>query len=111
MRNGIAVLTVLLCSAQGMAAERTAWFRDSGWGVFIHYLAKSVDVPVEEWNKWGDGFDVEGPAAQLESTGTGYLILTIGQNSGHYLAPNKTYDNLTGIRPRKCSRRDLISDM
>ncbi len=58
-----------------------------------------------------DGFDTEGLARQLESTGAGYLILTIGQNSGHYLAPNKTYDALVGIHPSKCSRRDLIADM
>ena len=40
-----------------------------------------------------------------------YLILTIGQNFGYYDCPNPTYDRLTGIQPRKCSRRDLILDM
>jgi len=50
-------------------------------------------------------------AAQLERTGTRYYFITIGQNSGHYCAPNPTYDRLIGIRPSKCSRRDLIADL
>src|SRR5262249_18554727 len=34
-----------------------------------------------------------------------------GQNSGYYLSPNATYDRLTGIKPGKCSRRDLVADL
>jgi hypothetical protein len=35
----------------------------------------------------------------------------LGQNSGFYLSPNRTYDELVGIVPSKCSRRDLIADL
>ena len=50
-------------------------------------------------------------SSQLHSVGVGYCILTIGQNSGYYLSPNKTYDQLTKIRPSKCSNRDLVADL
>jgi hypothetical protein len=58
-----------------------------------------------------DGFEVESLAGQLESVGAGYLVITLGQNSGHYLSPNRTYDALVGIQPSKCSRRDLVEDL
>jgi alpha-L-fucosidase len=83
----------------------------------VHYLAdwKARDhellLNVEKWNELVDGFAVDGLATQLKSVGAGYLILTIGQNSGYYLAPNPTYDRLAGISPGKCSRRDLMADM
>ena len=91
--------------------SRTDWFRKAGWGVFMHYLAEKPDLPVEEWNRRIDGFDVEGLARQLESVKAGYLFLTLGQNSGHYLSPNQTYDELVGIRPSKLSTRDLAADL
>ncbi len=103
---------VVVSGAQaGEAKSRTEWFRDAHWGVFIHYLANNDDVSVDEWNRVIDGFDAEGLAQQLESARAGYLVLTLGQNSGHYLSPNATYDDLTGIRPSKCSRRDLVDDL
>jgi hypothetical protein len=57
-----------------------------------------------------DGFDVDAAAAQLATWGVPYCILTLGQNSGHYCSPNATYDSIVGIRPSKCSRRDLVAD-
>jgi hypothetical protein len=54
---------------------------------------------------------VNGLADQIKSVGAGYLVLTIGQNSGYYACPNPAYDRLVGIQPSKCSRRDLIGDM
>lgn len=65
----------------------------------------------EEWNRRIDDYDVEGLARQLGSTGARYFIITLGQNSGHYLSPNKTYDAFVGIHPSKCSRRDLVADL
>src|SRR5262249_44579737 len=50
-------------------------------------------------------------AGQLKSVGAGYYIISIGQNSGYYLAPNAAYDKLTGITPSKLSRRDLVADL
>ena len=87
----------------------TEWFRKCGWGVFTHYLADK-DFPAEGWNRQVEAFDVDRLADQLESVGAGYYFVTIGQNSGHYCAPNATYDAIVGTR-RKCSERDLIADL
>jgi alpha-L-fucosidase len=90
---------------------RAGWFQKARWGVFMHYLAERADLPTEEWNQRIHQIDVEGLARQLESAGAGYFFITLGQNSGHYLSPNKTYDRLTGIQSSKCSRRDLVEDL
>lgn len=88
----------------------TDWFRDCGWGVFTHYLT-SEETSAAAWNEQVSGFDVQGLAEQLASTGTRYCFMTIGQNSGHYCSPNSTYDSIAGVRPSKCSERDLIEDL
>jgi len=112
LRNlaALALGAACLMTAADAPAQRTAWFYQARWGVFIHYLG-SKDVSVEEWNRRIDNFDVEGLARQLASVHASYLVLTLGQNSGHYLSPNHTYDSYVGLQPSKCSRRDLIADM
>ena len=95
----------------------TAWFKDAKWGVFCHYLAappSSVGAPAltaDEWNRQVDGFDVKGLAAQLASAGAKYFFITLGQNTGFFCSPNKTYDSLVPNRPSKLSQRDLVSDL
>jgi hypothetical protein len=68
-------------------------------------------MSIERWNSLVDRFDVERIAEQVKSVGAGYYIISIGQNSGYYLAPNAVYDKLTGIVPSKLSRRDLVADL
>jgi Alpha-L-fucosidase len=85
--------------------------RDARWGVFMHFLAERPDIPADQWNRGIDGFDVHALATQLSSVHAGYFFITLGQNSGHYLAPNSAYDRLTGIRPGKCAQRDLVADL
>ena len=89
---------------------RTEWFKRCGWGVFTHYLVDK-DVTAEEWNRQVDAFDVRRLADQLASIGAKYYFMTIGQNSGHFCAPNATYDEIVRVQPSKCSQRDLISDL
>ena len=97
------------------AHRRTDWFHHAKWGVFMHYMADTVlkgdELTIENWNKAVDSFDVKGLADQLSSAGAGYFVLTLGQNSGYYCAPNAAYDRLTGIAPSKCARRDLVADL
>ncbi len=96
---------------------RAAWMQQARFGVMTHYLSdwqarvNHLTMSVEQWNKMVDGFDVEKMAEQLHSVGASYYQISIGQNSGYYLAPNPTYDKLTGNQPSKCSRRDLVSDL
>lgn len=104
-------------AAQPSAPGRAEWMRAARWGVMTHYLADwraQVDggeMTVERWNRLIDGFDVENLASQLHAAGAGYYLISLGQNSGYYLAPNPTYDRLTGAGESKCSRRDLVGDL
>jgi hypothetical protein len=101
----------------GQAQDRAAWMAEARWGVMTHYLADwkaremQQRMTVEKWNDMVSRFDVEGLADQLKSVGAGYYLITIGQNSGYYLAPNAAYDRFVGIQPSKCSRRDLVADL
>ena len=88
----------------------TDWFRDCRWGVFTHYLV-SKELSVRQWNRRVESFDVKHLANRLAAIGAPYYVITIGQNSGHYCSPNATYDGFVGIRPSKCSRRDLVADL
>ncbi len=101
-----------------LGSGRAAWMQDPAhaWGVMTHYLADwqarehNLDMTPDLWNKLIDGFDVEAMVQRLAAAGAGHYQLSIGQNSGYYLAPNPVYDRLTGIAPSKCSRRNLVAD-
>lgn len=97
--------------------DRQEMFQGKRWGLFNHFLCVPAGdgtgepCSPEEWNARVDAFDVELLAAQLREVGADYFCITIGQNSGHYCSPNPVYDQLVGISPSKCSRRDLIADL
>ena len=97
--------------------HRSDWFHEAKWGVFMHFLApKTMNaLPLEEnvlaWNREVDSFDVAELAKQLHNVKARYCIFTLGQNSGHYCAPNRIYDQLVQQFPSKCSKRDLIADL
>ena len=107
----------LFCCLLGTQAQRAQWMQEARWGVMNHYLADwlarngEFELNIAKWNEMVNNFDVEGLANQLQKIGAGYYIITIGQNSGYYLAPNPVYDQLTGISPGKCAQRDLVSDL
>jgi len=90
--------------------RQTEWFANHGWGVFCHYLT-SPQTTADEWNRQVDAFDVAGLARQLAAVQARYFFITVGQGSGHYCAPNATYDAIASVRPSKCSRRDLVTDL
>ena len=103
-------------SADSTVPNRAEWMGKSRWGIMVHYLADwrartdHVTITPAAWNHLVEGVDVAKLARQVDSAGAGYLIFTIGQNSGYFDAPNKVYERLTGIK-NKCSHRDLISDL
>jgi hypothetical protein len=81
----------------------SSWFLEARYGVFVHYLPEGPG-----WEDEIDSFDVAGFGAQMEQAGAGYVFLTLGQNSGHYCAPNTAYEGHVGCVPHApCSRRDL----
>src|SRR5690242_14163300 len=113
------MLTLLVPSSavRAQQQDRAAWMKTAKFGVMTHYLAdwKAADsgetMDVEKWNTMVNGFDTEALATQLQSVGAGWYLISIGQNSGYYLAPNATYDKIVGITPSKLSKRDLVSDL
>jgi hypothetical protein len=98
--------------------HRTHWFQQAGWGVNVVFMEgvderapTRVPTSAEAWNARVDSFDVPGLTAQLVELEAPYLFFTLGQNSGHYCAPNATYDRLVGRDPSLCARRDLVAEL
>ena len=97
--------------------DRCKWFRKAGWGIFLHFLASppgstaKAEMSVDDWNRQVDSVDVNALAKQVAAAGARYCFITIGQNSGFYLTPNQTYDQIVGRIPSRCSRRDLAADL
>ncbi|MBN2643428.1 MAG: hypothetical protein JXR78_17385 [Victivallales bacterium] len=95
--------------------NRTEWIYRAGWGVCMHFLAipastsDAAGLSSQSWNRRVNAFDVESLAFQLAEINAGYILLTIGQNSGYYCSPNQNYDRLVG--KGFCSDRDLIHDL
>lgn len=98
-------------------SDITEWFAECGWGILCHWLGTSpgpdgrAALSAEKWNRQVDDFDVRGLADQLAAVRAPYFFITIGQNSGHFLAPNAAYDKHVAIKPSRCSRRDLVADL
>lgn len=84
-------------------------FMKGSYGIFVHYLVKynNYKLTSEEWNEQTAGFDAEGLARQAHECGAKWVFITMGQASGHFIAPNAAFDEIAGVQPSKCSRRDL----
>ncbi len=86
----------------------TDWLMEARYGLFVHFIVGMNDITASssaDWNASVDAFDVAAFADQVATTGAKYVILTLGQDSGYYCAPNATYDGFVG--PGKTSKRDL----
>jgi len=95
------------CGVAGAAEARGAWFPQAKYGVFIHFLGGGND-----WSSQVDAFNAEAFARQMKEAGAGYVILTLGQNSGYYCSPNAAYSAYCGYEPGdRCSKRDLPMDL
>ncbi|MBS7263359.1 MAG: alpha-L-fucosidase [Eubacteriales bacterium] len=97
--------------------ERTQWLADRKWGVFAHYLAAAASstddgtMSPKEWNEKVNSFDVEAYADTLAYVGAGYMMITLGQNTGHWCCPNPVWDKYVGRTPSRCSERDLPMEL
>lgn len=90
------------------------WFRDAGFGIMVHYLNTNMvpDGGSKEWNDAVYSFSVEKFAEQAKEAGAGFVMFTLGQNSGYYCSPNATFDSIVGVKPGDlCSKRDLPMDL
>ncbi len=92
----------------------TDWFRDASFGIMVHYLSSNIvqDKGSKEWNDAVDSFDTDDFALKASEAGAGYVMFTLGQNSGYYCSPNAAFDSIVGTYPGDlCSRRDLPMDL
>ncbi len=94
--------------------SNTDWFKDAGYGIMVHYLKEAI-VPEggsKEWNEAVNSFNVERFASQANEAGAGFVMFTLGQNSGYYCSPNATFDSIIGTKPGElCTIRDLPMDL
>lgn len=75
-------------------------------GAFAHYL------PGPSTFKYVDDFDVTGLVARLKAMKADYFLLTLGQNTGYYCAPNATYEKTAGYAPgTRCAKRDIPAEI
>ncbi|MEN6495328.1 MAG: alpha-L-fucosidase [Thermoguttaceae bacterium] len=106
----LAVSILALASAESRAEPNnpdTDWFQQARYGAFVHFLPSSA-----QHLALVDQFDVDALAGQLDAIGAKFFVLTLGQNSGYFNAPNRTYDQITGYAPgERCARRDLPLDL
>lgn len=90
------------------------WLRDAKWGIMVHYLKSimATEGSSKEWNAAVNSFNVEKFAEQVNNSGAGFVMFTLGQNSGYYCSPNSVYSSAVGVEPGVlCSTRDLPMDL
>lgn len=91
------------------------------WGVMCHFLdsiQNNPEMPSNEgvgrtsWNEVVEQVDVKNIAKELHEMKAGYLLFTIMQGYPYLIAPNATYDKITGSKEGEaCSKRDLVLDL
>jgi Alpha-L-fucosidase len=93
------------------------WFATSKYGVIIHYLPRAGTDPIlaapdGTWNTTIKNVDVNRFASDIQKTGAAYVMFSLGQNSGFYVAPSAVYSSKTGTQPGQyVTERDLIADL
>lgn len=101
--------------------ENRQWLKEKGWGIFVHYLDSLQNNPEAHnnqgvgktsWDECVKALDVKRLAQEAASTGAGYLVFTLMQQTQHLCAPNPVYDSFTGYQPGEaCATRDLIEEL
>lgn len=113
-----ALLASVACAETNNPA--TDWFSKAGYGVFVHYLneIQNSGNTVQSlgrsttWDECVREFDVERFADAMAEAGAGYVIFTTHQRTRFLIAPNATFDRITGYKPGEaCATRDLIEDL
>jgi hypothetical protein len=107
------LLLLSVVSAAVLAGDpesaKTDWFVASKYGVFVHYLVGLQNNPdhVASLGRQTSRddcvreFDAEKFADRIREAVAGYVIFTMMQRSRFLIAPNATFDRLTGYCPRR----------
>jgi hypothetical protein len=123
MKGAFWILLLLTSGGRASAAAHnpnTDWFQKAGYGVFVHYLEDLQNDPQQihslgrrtTWDECVRQFDVNRFAGAMAEAGAGYVVFTLHQRTRYLIAPNATFDRLTGYRPGEaCATRDLVEDL
>jgi hypothetical protein len=132
IKTGIAIFTyiiLILIHIPGSASSGDkTWMIKGKYGIFMHYQYRILlgyayttkpqypepsEMSSEQWNKFVDGFDVNGFASQMAEARVGWVIFCMDCDYfGWQCSPNMTFDQFTGYAPgQRCSNRDLIADL
>ena len=100
----LAVGALLGCVSQ--TGETSGNWLPGKVGVFCHFL------PNAETFARLDEFDVRGLVDDLKRMKPDYFVLTLGQNSGYYCAPNPVLEKIAGYAAgTRCSARDIPGEI
>ena len=113
----LVILSIVTSLNASLPAEphnpNTDWFMKAGYGVFVHYLWDIQNSSQElhslgketSWDECVQEFDAEKFADLMDQVGAGYVIFTMHQRTRFLIAPNATFDRLTGYKPgHGCAR-------
>lgn len=108
--------TVRLVGAQGplpasvVTSPRVAWFRDAGYGLFVHWQTwtKAEFGPTIGFQEAVERFPVDRFADQVAETGARYVIFTVTHVDNHVPFPLPEMD---AVMPGRTCRRDLMDEL
>jgi len=119
----VCALLLVVAGGPAIAAapnSHTDWFQQAGYGVFVHYLWDLQNDPETihsrgrqtSWDECVREFDANRFADHMAEAGAGYVVFTTHQRTRFLIAPNATFDRLTGYKPGEaCATRDLVEDL
>lgn len=125
MRSALVAFLTVSASIAALAQEEsmnplTDWFHEAGYGVFVHYLYGLQNDPESlhslgrnsSWDDCVREFDTERFADTMAEVRARYVIFTVMQIQRYMIAPNETFDRISGYAPGEaCATRDLIADL
>lgn len=97
------LLSALRAETQNSATD---WMPKAKFGVFAHYL-KSQNNFAEIAH-----YNTAKVAEQLQEMNARYFVITLGQNTGYFCAPNATYEQICGYPAGShCSTNDIPAQL
>ncbi len=86
------------------------WLKEAGYGLMFHWTSQSIqpDGTIKKYEDAVNEFDVDKFANMVNSTGAGYVMLTIGHAESYCPAPIKSWEK---VHPGHTTKRDLIVEI
>lgn len=100
--------------------RNTDWFYEKGFGVFVHYLDRMINDKNHprslgkqtSWDECLKDFDCDLFAKQVHEIGAGYVFFTVMQVTKYMLAPNDTFNQISGYKNGEaCPSFDFIENL